>query len=67
MLYDKLESVKRYLGRYAYKRLILSHNKHLNQGDYLIDNRDKNGADRFTGELILFASERYPNWVSLMS
>ncbi len=66
-LNDKLEWVKRYLGRYAYKRLILSHNKHLNQGDYLIDDRDKNGADRFTGELILFGSERFPHWQAIMS
>ena len=65
-LNDKLEWVKRYLGRYAYKRLILSHNKHLNHGDYLIDDRDKNGADRFTGELILFGSERFPDWGSVM-
>jgi 5'(3')-deoxyribonucleotidase len=28
-LNDKLEWVKRHLGKYAYKRLILSHNKHL--------------------------------------
>lgn len=65
-LNDKLEWVKRYLGQYAYKRLILSHNKHLNQGDYLIDDRDKNGADRFTGELILFGSEKFPDWSSVM-
>ena len=54
MLYDKLESVKRYLARYAYKRLIFSHKIHLNNGVYLIDNRDKIGADWLTGELILF-------------
>ena len=64
-LNDKLEWVKRYLGKYAYKRLILSHNKHLNHGDYLIDDRDKNGADRFIGELILFGSERFPEWGSV--
>ena len=47
-LNDKLDWVKKYLGKYAHKRLILSHNKHLNHGDYLIDDRDKNGADKFT-------------------
>jgi len=61
-LNDKLDWVKKYLGKHAYKRLILSHNKHLNHGDYLIDDREKNGADRFVGELILFAGERFPDW-----
>jgi len=61
-LNDKLDWVKKYLGLYAYKRLILSHNKHLNHGDYLIDDREKNGADKFTGELILFGGEKFPHW-----
>ena len=59
---DKLLWVKKYLGKPAYKRLILSHNKHLNHGDYLIDDRTKNGADRFPGEHIRFGTERFPDW-----
>lgn len=59
---EKLAWVKRYLGEYAYKRLILSHHKHLNQGEFLIDDRPNNGADKFKGELILFGSEKFPNW-----
>jgi 5'(3')-deoxyribonucleotidase len=59
---DKLEWVKKYLGEHAYKRLILSHHKDLNKGDFLIDDRTKNGADKFNGELILFGSEKYKNW-----
>lgn len=59
---DKLEWVKRYLGDEMYKRLILSHHKDLNRGDYLIDDRIKNGAIKFNGELILFGSKRFPNW-----
>ncbi len=62
---DKLLWVKRHLGPQAYKRLILSHHKHLNAGDYLIDDRTKNGADRFGGELILFGSERFPGWTAV--
>lgn len=62
---DKLNWVKKYLGEKAYKRLILTHNKHLNHGDFLIDDRTKNGADRFTGELILFGSEEFPDWVTI--
>src|ERR1035437_3798509 len=48
---EKLAWVKHHLGQHAYKRLILSHHKHLNQGDFLIDDRPNNGADRFKGEL----------------
>lgn len=63
---DKLEWVKKHLGKVAYKRLILSHNKHLNRGDYLIDDRSKNGADKFDGELIRFGSNEYPDWISVV-
>jgi 5'(3')-deoxyribonucleotidase len=63
---DKIEWVHKYFGHEKdsvfHKRLIISHNKHLNKGDYLIDDRTKNGAGEFTGELILFGSERFPNW-----
>ena len=47
----------------AYKRLILSHHKNLNRGDYLVDDRPhKNGADKFDGEVITFGSTKYPDW-----
>lgn len=59
---DKLEWTKKYLGKPAYKRLILSHHKNLNSGHYLIDDREKNGADQFKGELILFGSIEFPDW-----
>jgi 5'(3')-deoxyribonucleotidase len=63
---DKLEWVKRYLGEVAYKRLILTHHKDLNKGDYLIDDRIKNGASDFEGELIHFTSEKFPDWDSVL-
>jgi len=59
---DKLVWVKKYLGTHAYKRLILSHHKELNIGDYLIDDRLKNGADKFRGELVHFGSDKFPDW-----
>lgn len=59
---DKLNWVKKYLGNPAHKRLILSHNKNLNAGDFLVDDRLKNGAEKFTGEHIHFGSERFPDW-----
>lgn len=63
---DKNEWVKKYLGKSAYKRLILSHNKHLNIGDYLIDDRTANGAGQFTGEHIHFGTETFPDWRSVI-
>lgn len=63
---DKLIWVKKYLGEDAYKKLILSHNKHLNSGDYLIDDRTANGADKFKGEHIHFLSSKFPTWKEVL-
>lgn len=63
---DKLLWVKKHLGSQAYKRLILTHHKNLNLGHFLVDDRTKNGADRFQGEHILFGSERFPDWYSVV-
>lgn len=64
---DKVEWVQKYLGEAAHKRLILSHHKELNLGDFLIDDRTKNGADRFQGEHIHFGTERFPDWRTVVS
>ena len=53
-------------GELATKRLILTHRKDLNIGHYLIDDRLKNGADKFTGEHIHFATEQFPDWNSVL-
>ena len=63
---DKLDWVKKHLGGVAHKRLILSHNKNLNRGDYLIDDRTKNGAGEFQGELIHFGTSEFPDWESVL-
>jgi len=55
---DKFAWVKKHLGEHAYKRLILSHHKHLNHGDFLIDD----GASEFKGEWIQFGSIKFPDW-----
>jgi len=59
--------VEKHLGAVAYKRLILSHNKHLMIGDYLIDDRTKNGAGEFSGQLIQFGTETYPDWDAVLN
>ena len=62
---DKVRWIQRYLGESGYKRLILSHHKNLCKGDYLVDDRSKNGAGDFDGELILFASTLFPDWAAV--
>ena len=64
---DKLLWVKKYLGQTARKRLILSHNKNLNAGDFLVDDRTANGAGEFAGEHIHFLSEQFKDWDDVLS
>lgn len=63
---DKLEWVQKHIGKDedspAWKRLILSHHKNLNHGDYIVDDRDKNGVKDFNGEHIHFGTEKFPDW-----
>lgn len=65
-LSEKNAWIKEYLPE-AYKRVIYSHNKHLCAGDYLIDDRLKNGSEKFTGELIHFGTDKYPDWNSVLN
>ncbi len=58
---DKNLWVRKYLGEIAQKRLILTHHKNLNSGDFLIDDRKANGANLFKGKHIIFGSIKYPN------
>ena len=48
------------------KRLILSHQKHLMIGDYLIDDRKNNGASEFRGEWLHFGSDSFPDWDTVL-
>ncbi len=63
---DKLLWIKRYLPEVGHKRLIISHNKHLCQGDYLIDDRIRHGVDRFNGEHIHFGKGIFKDWKSVL-
>ena len=63
---DKPTWVKKYLGEIAYKRLTLTHHKNICKGDYIIDDRTKNGVDKFEGEHIHFLTERFPDWKSVL-
>lgn len=63
---DKREWVEKYLGKSAHKKLILTHNKGIVVGDYLIDDRIANGVADFKGNHIHFGSEKFPNWGSVI-
>lgn len=64
---DKVAWVKRYLPIVGYKRLLLSHHKNLNSGDYLVDDRTRNGVLKFNGEHIHFGTEKFPDWHAVVS
>jgi 5'-nucleotidase len=65
---DKLLWVQRYLGDLCTKRLILSHRKDLNRGDFLVDDRPYRGRAReFQGEIVHFGSTRFPDWEAVLA
>lgn len=63
---DKIEWVKKHMNGVFHKRVILTHHKELLMGDYLIDDRGKNGTSEFRGEWIHFGSERFPDWDAVL-
>lgn len=63
---NKIDWVKKYLPDEAYKRIIISHNKHLCMGDYLVDDSTRNGAAEFVGEHIHFGTDTFPDWKSVL-
>lgn len=66
--------VERYFGDMFHKKIIITHRKDLLKGDYLIDDRIKNGAYEFSGELLRFGYDyennynpnQYPDWDSIL-
>ncbi len=67
---DKVEWIHRHFGKgkdsALYKRLIISHHKNLNEGDYLIDDRTKNGVEDFKGHHIHFGQSGAETWDDVM-
>ena len=58
---DKRRWIEKHFPK-LHKRLILIHHKNLLRGDYLIDDRTKNGAAEFKGEHIHFGKEPFKDW-----
>lgn len=64
---DKVRWVTQYLDDVFHKRMVITHRKDLCQGDYLIDDRGKNGTSEFNGEWIEFGSEKFPDWDAVLA
>lgn len=73
-LTDKRFWLEDYFGDIFHKRLFTTHRKDLLMGDYLIDDRLKNGAGEFKGKLLRFGYDwennnspnEYPDWDSIL-
>ena len=64
---EKRQWIEKYFDYDFCKKLIISPNKALLKGDVLIDdNIQGKGQEDFEGELIKFASEKYPDWSSVL-
>ena len=71
---DKRFWIEDYFGDIFHKRMFITHRKDLLMGDYLIDDRLKNGAGEFNGELLRFGYDwendnkpnEYPDWDSIL-
>ncbi len=71
---DKISWVHRHFGSEesspVYKRLILSHHKNLNEGHFLVDDREANGAKEFGqrpgSEHIHFGQGEFVRWESVV-
>jgi 5'-nucleotidase len=58
--------VEEHLGMESAYKLIISPNKGLNLGHYLIDDYiEGKGQENFQGELLQFGSSEYPDWKSI--
>jgi 5'-nucleotidase len=60
--------VEKHLGINAAYKLIISPNKGLNKGHYLIDDyTEGKGQENFEGKILQFGSEEFPDWRSIKS
>lgn len=70
-LTEKVEWIKKLYGDQPgspfYKKVVLTHRKDLLIGDYLIDDREVNGAKEFMGELIQFGTPGFDTWKDVVN
>jgi 5'-nucleotidase len=65
-LSDKRYWIEKHFGDMFRRKIFTTHRKDLLIGDYLIDDRIKNGAGEFRGELLLFGGNHYPDWEAIL-
>tara|TARA_Y100001960_G_C14784285_1_gene890617 strand:+ start:38410 stop:38892 length:483 start_codon:yes stop_codon:yes gene_type:complete len=64
---EKRVWIEKYFGLEFCHKIIISPNKGLNKGDYLIDDNDSGkGQEYFEGKLIHFGSSTFPDWKSVL-
>lgn len=63
---EKAQWVWDHLGFDILQNTIMCGDKSLVKGDYLIDDTDRAGQDRFEGEFIKIGSEKFPDWKSIV-
>ena len=63
---DKVIWVTKYFDDIFHKKMVITHRKDLCKGDYLIDDRGKNGTSEFEGEWIPFGTDRFPDWQTVL-
>ena len=63
---EKAQWVCDHLGYDALEKTIMSGDKSLLKGDYLIDDDLNANQERFEGELIKFSSDRFKNWSDVL-
>ena len=70
---DKRFWIEDHFGNLFHKKMFITHRKDLLMGDYLIDDRTKNGAGEFSGELLQFGVNyengkvgKFPTWQSIL-
>ena len=71
---DKRYWIEEHFGNLFHKKMVVTHRKDLLGGDYLIDDRIKNGAGEFKGELLRFGWayetetwNEYPTWETILN
>lgn len=66
VLVNKVKWVIHTLGNTFKEHIIITSRKDMCIGDYLIDSSGNNGASEFEGEWVMFGSENYPDWRSVI-
>lgn len=63
---EKVDWVKKHFGELMFKKLILSHDKTIARGHYLIDDRIQKGVLEPEYKHIHFGTEQFPNWETVV-